>query len=77
MQQTIPTTDDVGAAIRDALELLDGIEITKVSNLADVPEEGEVPEANAEIDHIDDEDLSNLKLLVRGKVFVVRVIMKD
>lgn len=56
-----PTTDEIGAAIRDGLALLDGIE-------TETEPEG-IP-----VDHVDDEDPSNLKIIVGGAVFVVRII---
>lgn len=59
-----PTTDDVGTAIRDALELLVGLELASADDDAEP----------VELDHIDDSDLSNLRLVIGGAVFVIRVI---
>lgn len=63
MANPIPTTDDVGTAIRDALDLIDGIELASD------------PDADpATLDHVDDSDLSNLRIISGGAVFVVRII---
>ena len=58
-----PTTEEIGIAICDALDMLDGIEMEG----ADGPEQ-------IEIDHMDDEDPSNLRIIAGGAVFVVRII---
>jgi hypothetical protein len=61
MADRTPTTDDVGIAIRDALELLVGIDSPRLP-------------APAEIGFMDAEDPSNLRIFVAGALFVVRVI---
>jgi hypothetical protein len=59
------TTDSVGLAIRDALDLLDGIVSVECDSEC-------VP-----IEYIDDSDCSNLRLLLaNGEVFTIRVILK-
>lgn len=60
-----PTTDEIGIAIRDALLLLGGIEMEG----ADGPKQ-------IVLDHVDDQDPSNLCIIAGGAVFVVRVIRK-
>ncbi len=71
MAKHVPTTDDIGTAIRDALDLLGVIEISEaMAEGEDIDEE----ETVAEVEHVDAEDPSNLKIVTRGAVFVVRII---
>lgn len=59
-----PTTDELGCAIRDAIELLDGVEI-------------EASDQSIPVDFIGADDPSNLEVIVGGAVFVVRIVRKD
>lgn len=70
MAPLVPTTDDVGAAIRDALDLIECFQIGEATD-----DHGEDAKT-AVIDHIDDSDLSNLEILAGGAVYVIRVIRK-
>jgi hypothetical protein len=68
MANLIPTTDDLGLAIRDALDLIECFDITG----PDDEETGQPP--TAVIDHVDGTDWSNLRIITSGAVFVVRMI---
>lgn len=68
MRNAAPTTDDVGAVVRDALGLIERFDVTG----PDDDDTGQPP--TAEIDHVDDSDLSNLRIVTSGAVFVVRII---
>lgn len=60
-----PTTDDLGMAIRDALGLIQGVELAST------------PDAEpAVIDYIDDSDFSRLGIIVGESVFEIQIIRK-
>jgi len=66
-----PTTDDIGIAIKDAVSLLDGIDLTfgEPGDQADFIIDY-MPGANGE------DDLSNLRIIAGGVSFRVSVIME-
>lgn len=65
-----PTTDDVGLAIRDALDLVKDFAIEIAAWDDDHPEDDRA----AYIDHVDDSDPSNLRVVTAGAIFVIRIV---